>query len=212
MDFRCVLVVIVPLLIAGQTAAQEQFAGSYQRTVLDCRGGSIEIVGGANNLSIRGLCDQVRVEGHGNGLVVESVRSIEFAGSGNILVWLAEVEGAAPQVVGLELKNLVVRANAPREAGVTGAEPADDELLFDNEQRVLQCGAGPVAVLGSGNQLTLRGPCPRLRIAGSDNLVLVDNPGQIVVTGDRNEVSWRSERLPEVSNTGEGNSIGPVRP
>ena len=88
-----------------------------------------------------------------------------------------------------------------------GAGPV--ELLFDNARRTVECGDQGLAVLGSRNVLTLAGRCPLVKVSGDDNMVLIDDTDAIVVTGDRNQVSWRSARPPTVSNTGRQNRVGP---
>lgn len=209
-----------------EALAQERFSGAGRRATLDCRGGTIAIVGHGNSLNIRGPCRKIDLTGTGNALVIESVVSIEISGAKNHVTWLHEQDGRPPRVSRTGSDNTVVRANPPRatRAGDVPSPSADEtgaqatwgadaiELLSDDAQPVIECHGQPVAVLGSRNSVTLRGRCPLVRVSGDGNTLLVDNPDAIVVTGDGNLVGWRSARLPRVTDTGRRNNVGPMRP
>ena len=51
-----------------------------------------------------------------------------------------------------------------------------------------------------------------VNVSGDANLLTVETPDAILVTGDRNEVAWSGARSPRVTNTGRQNRIGPERP
>ena len=93
------------------------------------------------------------------------------------------------------------------------------------------CAAGErVAIAGSGNTVTLSGPCAnvaiagagntltialadKLAIAGANNTVDVDAAGKIAVTGSGNKVTYKAglppAKAPKVSNLGTGNTVSP---
>ena len=104
-------------------------------------------------------------------------------------------------------------ASAPRHgSNAAFRDGSAVELLVDGAERAIDCGGRPMAIMGSRNTVTLRGRCPVVRVTGDANLLSVDDPEAIVVTGDDNQVRWRPGEAPSVTNTGRGNQIGPTRP
>jgi hypothetical protein len=208
---------------ATPAAAQIQVSGSGRQATLDCNGGTAAITGGGNELRIRGPCRKVAVTGARNTIVIESVGAIELSGAMNHVTWLQGLEGRSPRISRTGVGNTVVQgagrpapaptASAPRHGSNAGFQGGNAvELLFDGAERTIACDGRAMALMGSRNSVTLHGRCPLVRVTGDANLLSVDDPDAIVVTGDRNQVSWRSARAPSVNNTGRGNQIGPARP
>jgi hypothetical protein len=209
-------------LAAESAAAQTQFSGSGRQTTLDCQGGTVVITGGRNDLRIRGPCRKVSVTGAANVVAVDSAAAIEISGAMNRVTWREGVDGRPPRVSRTGVGNTVAQASAPRpglaqsaarqgaDAAASGGEAV--EILSDGVRRTIDCGGRSLALMGSRNTLTLRGRCPLVKVSGDDNLLTVEAPEAILVTGDRNQVGWSDGPSPKVSSTGRQNRIGPTHP
>lgn len=64
----------------------------------------------------------------------------------------------------------------------------------------------PLTVSGNGNDVFVRGNCSRLTVSGSENIVHIESVGAIIVSGNHNEVVWRTGN-PSVNNMGTANNI-----
>jgi Protein of unknown function (DUF3060) len=88
---------------------------------------------------------------------------------------------------------------------VTAPAAAQHRVTSSGEQRTIECGGQTVSVSGSKNDLTLRGDCPRVDVAGVGNTVAIEGAGAIEVTGTGNRVTWQRAlkgEAPRVSTTG----------
>ena len=84
------------------------------------------------------------------------------------------------------------------------------KILEDGRDDAIDCNGREVSVLGSRNELELRGVCPVVIVSGSDNTIDIDAAQRIQTTGDRNKVTWvevTTGREPRVQNTGTQNRI-----
>jgi hypothetical protein len=82
---------------------------------------------------------------------------------------------------------------------------AQHSVLSNGARRTLDCDGQDVKVSGSKNELTLRGNCPRVDVAGAANVISIDAADRIEVTGSGNRVTWQrgvSRETPRVSSTG----------
>jgi hypothetical protein len=94
----------------------------------------------------------------------------------------------------------------------TSVSSSDDgvSVLTDNGTHTIECRGRRVLVAGSGNRLTLDGPCPEVQISGDRNTVDIDVAGRINVPGTGNTVSWfraSNGQEPRTSVTGNRNRI-----
>ncbi|MDQ8756208.1 DUF3060 domain-containing protein [Sphingosinicella sp. LHD-64] len=97
------------LVSSAGVAAQARFTGSNRQAILDCRGGTIEVVGARNDLGVRGPCRKVSVTGAGNIVVIERVLSIEVSGAMNRVTWRERMDGRSPRISRTGVGNTVAR-------------------------------------------------------------------------------------------------------
>jgi hypothetical protein len=80
-----------------------------------------------------------------------------------------------------------------------------------NVTETLDCRGGSAAVAGSNDVLNLTGGCTALKVAGSNNRVIVEvaKGATISVTGSNNTVTWKSDGdvPPQVVQTGSDNTV-----
>ncbi len=105
-----------------------------------------------------------------------------------------------------------------------------DVMQADNNAKVtVDCKKDPVVdIAGNSNTFTLKGTCTTLRVSGNkntvtgdvktievsgnDNKVSAGTTGSILVSGDRNTVSWKKGgKKPNVADSGEGNNVAEAK-
>lgn len=108
---------------------------------------------------------------------------------------------------------------APAPARKTGTRPGITQpsltattvkVLEDDREDTVDCNGREVSILGNRNSLRLRGSCPLVIVAGSDNVLDVDTADRVRTTGDRNRITWTkvtSGAEPQVQNTGTDNRV-----
>ena len=91
------------------------------------------------------------------------------------------------------------------------ADTAHDAIRISGveQQRTIPCEGRDVFVDGVDNTLTFTGACASLRVAGTDNTIVIGlKPGASVgVEGTGQTVRWRSEREPKVKIVGVDNRV-----
>ncbi|QSQ14181.1 DUF3060 domain-containing protein [Myxococcus landrumensis] len=83
------------------------------RTVThDCDdGGTVEIVGSSNKVTLMGACEAIEVTGSNNTVTAHTVRRIETTGSGNSVTWKYGAEkGKKPRISNTGSKNRISQA------------------------------------------------------------------------------------------------------
>lgn len=107
--------------------------------------------------------------------------------------------GSAPNDVSFRLdqNGLRVGVNQPAPAITAGTQN-------------LNCAGRAVNVTGSNGRVNLLGRCPSVTVTGSGNTVQIEQVGRVVVTGSRNNVTWRKALTgtrPTLLVTGAGNRV-----
>lgn len=86
-------------------------------------------------------------------------------------------------------------------------------FLQSNQTATIDCVGGQAAIMGSNNDLTIKGNCTSLSLAGSNNKISIQfAPGaQVSFVGSGNTISWTStdNKPPKVSYVGSGNTLTP---
>lgn len=86
-------------------------------------------------------------------------------------------------------------------------------FLSSGETAALDCAGGQASIMGSNNDLTIKGNCTILSLFGSGNKISIQfAPGaQISFVGSGNSISWTSadNKPPKVSYVGSGNTLTP---
>lgn len=95
------------------------------------------------------------------------------------------------------------------------AAPAQPHVVRgDGARQTVACAGRPLVVRGHRNELVLRGACPRVVVVGDDNVLALDSAGTIATRGRGNRVTYLAGiagRVPGVTDTGAGNTVGPRR-
>ncbi len=102
-----------------------------------------------------------------------------------------------------------VRITIEQRAGREWLVVADEE-----EYGGVTCEGRDVAIVGSGNELELRGECGTIAIEGDDNAVRVDVFARLELRGDDNIISWNrgaDGRAPEIIDQGDENYVRQAR-
>jgi hypothetical protein len=95
---------------------------------------------------------------------------------------------------------------------LAACDPADAvSVTGSNVTESLDCRGGGASVTGSDDVLNLTGGCTALKVAGSNNRVIIDvaRGATISVTGSNNIVTWKSDgdAPPQVVQTGSDNTV-----
>jgi len=210
--------------------AQTKLTLSNQTRTVDCGGGTLQLSGRQNTITVTGECRKVDITGAGNIVSIDAVAAIEVTGIGNTVTWRRAIGRATPRV-SVTGSSTINRAPSDSSAAPTPAEttsaPARGAgtrrgvaqpsvtattvtLLEDDREDTIDCKGREVSILGSRNSLRLRGTCPLLIVAGSDNVLDVDTAARVRATGDRNRITWTrvtSGTEPSVENTGTDNRV-----
>ena len=109
---------------------------------------------------------------------------------------------------------VAVGASSPSEAQTTRQQQQRRGVLGISGTRGISdtyaVNGRSVSVNGRGHRIVLRGRCPSLRVAGTNNHVYVDAVRSVSLSGSNNRVYWRSRyngRNPRVTRTGTGNYV-----
>ncbi|TDW63443.1 DUF3060 family protein [Novosphingobium sp. PhB55] len=98
--------------LALPASAQASLEGAGQTSTLDCGGGTAEITGSQNRVTVEGACTRLVVEGSGNVVTAALAEkaTISVVGTSNRISWRAPGK-AAPRVSNTGVGNSVSRAN-----------------------------------------------------------------------------------------------------
>lgn len=96
-------------------------------------------------------------------------------------------------------------------SGGKQAERADVLRMTGNDMsKSTQCNGQPVYIQGNGNQISLTGSCPQVRVNGNENQVTVAQLGKVQVVGNDNQVKWAQAlngQEPQVQTSGNDNQV-----
>src|SRR5215203_3451594 len=92
----------------------------------------------------------------------------------------------------------------------SSARAGDRPVVEGLSQRLtVACGSEGAKVQGTGNTVTLTGPCPVVLVEGSNNTVHIALLGRLTVAGMNNKVYWTSGidgATPKITKEGIGNT------
>lgn len=94
----------------AMASAQAVLEGSGEQSALDCDGGTAQITGTDNQVTLSGACTLVKVEGSGNVVLatMASKSAITVIGTGNKVSWKAPGE-AKPRISSTGVGNSITR-------------------------------------------------------------------------------------------------------
>ncbi|HET6536787.1 MAG TPA: DUF3060 domain-containing protein [Sphingopyxis sp.] len=99
--------------------------------------------------------------------------------------------------------------------GCAASASAQASLEGVGETTELNCRGGKAEIVGTSNQVQIKGACTLLSIEGTDNIVTIAmaERSAIEVVGTNNRVTWTApaKSQPRVSSTGVGNRISRAR-
>ncbi len=199
--------------------AQVKVTGSNERRSIECNGGTVSIIGGANELTLRGACKKVDITGAGNTVAIESVGAIEVSGANNRITWQDGLDGRRPRVSRTGLGNVVSRAPAadrtetppataaPPPAGESRTKPTPAPARSPEAPRAPDPPA-PASASGTGrhpgDEVDDTGA---LRVLTDDTRRTIPCEGRtIAVLGSRNTLALEG-RCPTVRVSGDDNEI-----
>jgi hypothetical protein len=115
-------------------------------------------------------------------------------------------------------------ADTPAEATGQGANKARPDwgtgssvgITGSDLQNTIACtGDTAVTLNGSANDFTVTGECLSISVMGNSNKVKAEKVGAITVTGNANDITWKSaaggKEKPSVSSTGTGNKVSQAK-
>lgn len=83
-------------------------------------------------------------------------------------------------------------------------------LVGTQPQQTVDCNGNAVHITSNNGKITLQGTCSEVVLVGNENRIQVKTVGKISVTGNDNQISWRSGingQIPEVSRYGHENVV-----
>ena len=88
-----------------------------------------------------------------------------------------------------------------------------EQLSGSNQLLTHDCGDGEnLALVGSGNRISLTGACQSIAITGSGNTINALQPLNVRAIGNNNRVTWpKAPAEPHLHFEGDGNSAGPQK-
>jgi hypothetical protein len=97
----------------------------------------------------------------------------------------------------------------PDGIGIPGVQLQSDgsmNITGDKANKVVACGGKNIGITGNNNTLTVTGGCGAVTVSGSGNHITLDSAATITVTGQNNNVAYRSG-TPGVNNKGAHNLV-----
>ncbi|WP_324740121.1 DUF3060 domain-containing protein [Tsuneonella sp. CC-YZS046] len=90
---------IASISVSAPVVAQANFTGAGEISEMDCDGGTANITGASNTMTITGNCTQLVIEGAGNRVRVSLAPKgvIQITGASNTVVWTTP-DGSKAQV------------------------------------------------------------------------------------------------------------------
>ncbi|MBB4837448.1 hypothetical protein HNP52_000499 [Sphingomonas kyeonggiensis] len=112
-DFRKLAVMILAPIAASwalPAQAQTEFSGAGENSEIDCNGGTVQVEGASNTLTIRGACTGLNLTGAGNRIVIDlaTKSTIQVEGADNQIRWRAPGE-ARPRISMTGAGNRIMR-------------------------------------------------------------------------------------------------------
>jgi hypothetical protein len=114
------------------------------------------------------------------------------------------------RIVLICLASATACTNEPKPPTIT----ADGVVQYTTSRtkQTVPCDGRPVDIAGDRNDMTLTGPCKFVRVSGAHNDVYIDViPGATIeISGDHNDVSWRTTQpgpVPTLQDQGQSNSF-----
>lgn len=218
------------LLLAATAEAQMRLNASNQTQTIDCKGGSVEVLGSANRLTLVGECRAVEVTGSDNVVTVEAVERIALSGERNRVAWRRVLgDRLEPRVSTLGGGNRVVKAaDEPVKAGTAGTPGTSAPATAPARRAAAPAKAAPKAPAAEPAAPAARAAEKRalssawsvegntLRLAGNSHRETIDCEGRgVVILGNSNRVVLRGEcasvSVPGTSNVVEVDSVARIQ-
>lgn len=105
------LIAAIFFLGLGQIAfSQISIDGTNQTQTIDCKGDRVEVAGSGHDITLKGNCGKVVLQGVNNTVKVDGLLSVELAGSGNKLYYSKALSknGKLPQSI-LGVDNKIIK-------------------------------------------------------------------------------------------------------
>jgi hypothetical protein len=80
------------------------------------------------------------------------------------------------------------------------------DVTGDDQMSTYACDGGDIDIQGSRNAVTVTGHCRKVRVSGTDNVVVLDTVDSIRTSGDHNAVTYRGGD-PAISSSDDSNTV-----
>ena len=207
---------------AGQTGISIQVRVSGSHHTYTCPGegvDSVQVTGSGNVLTITGDCGSLQVTGAGNNITIDSVKSLNFTGSNNSVLYK---RGPRPTLSDDAQNNTLARAkgqasSAPGDAASTGSAPGGedtsatagtsvDAIVASAKQTADAASRTAAATAGTVNSIQVQGNVLNLQLSNRHTTQDCADGRSVNINGYKNEITLTGS-CSKVTLNGWGNTI-----